>query len=259
MNKKVKIKPRKMIINVHINEGETIDTNWDKVNQKFVLKVKKGEKVVSARKVESTIQYERPKKPKILNKMEFSRSSEFTVSASDALKQYCQVWGIDTNRRNLFGHFANASGVTVCSTDGEDVFYPVAAILFGQTKGNPELFGWRNFIEFAVKDEHYDSNSKYGLIVDSELSEIPEMNAGNVAIHGDFYLPSNWKLIYATSDSGKECILNKVISESDKTSTKILNKLLERESNEESRALWAPITDEENAIVRWFFLPRNNG
>ncbi|MEZ9387330.1 hypothetical protein AB4181_09180 [Vibrio lentus] len=227
MNKKAKVKPRAMIINVHINEGETIDTNWDQVNQTLALKVKKGEQVVSARKIESTTQYERPKKPKILNKMEFSRSSEFTVSASDALKSYSQVWGIDTNRKDLFGHFANASGVTVCSTDGEDVFYPVASIIFGQTKGNPELFGWRKFIEFVVNDDHYDSNLKYGLIVDSELSEIPAMNEGNLAIHGNFYLPSNWKLIYATSDSGKECILNKVISESDKTSTKVLDKISE--------------------------------
>jgi len=248
-----------MIVNVHINDGETIDTNWDPVKQEIVLKVKRGEEVVSARKVELTTQYKRLKKPKILNKMEFSRSSEFTVSASDALKSYSQVWGIDTNKKDLFGHFANASGVTVCSTDGEGVFYPVAGILFGQTKGNPELFGWRNFIEFIVNDEHYDSNSKYGLIVDSELSEIPEMNAGDIAIHGDFYLPSNWKLIYATSDSGKECILNKVISESDKTSTKVLNRLLARESNEKSKDFWAPIMDEENANVGWIFLPRNNG
>ncbi|MDF9401536.1 hypothetical protein ABMX65_22720 [Vibrio vulnificus] len=259
MNKKAKIKPRTMIVNVHINEGETIETNWDQVNQKLSLKVKQGEEVVSARKIESTIQYERAKKPKILNKIEFSRSSEFTVSSSDALKSYNQVWGIDTNRKDLFGYFANVSGITVCSTDGEDVFYPVASIIFGQTKGNPELFGWRKFIEFVVNNEKYDSNSKYGLIVDSELSEISAINDGNVAIHGDFYLPSNWKLIYATSDSGKDSILNKVISESDKTSTKVLDKLAARKSNEESRDFWAPIVDEENANVGWFFLPRDNG
>lgn len=68
MNKKVKIKPRTMIVNIHINEGETIETNLDQVNQKFSLKVKQGEEIVSARKIESTIQYERLKSQKFLIK-----------------------------------------------------------------------------------------------------------------------------------------------------------------------------------------------
>lgn len=235
-------KPRKLAINIHINQGESIGGTWDEKEQRLSLRVLRDGKIVSARKIQLTAYYDRSKKPKILNQLEFRRSSEFTVSHDIAVTRYSQLWAIDTNRRELFGHIANVSGVTVCSTDGSNDYYPVLAIIFGKVFGNPELYAWRRFIEFVQTTPRYDAQHCYGLVVDSEFSLISSLNSRERAIHGHFVLPPNWTLIYATSDSGKEDILNRILAISDKMSTLVLDSIAGREANAKH---WLPVTNEE--------------
>lgn len=239
MNEK---KPRKANINIHIMEGDSINGIFNEKDQTFSLTVLRDNKTVSAKKVQLTTFYDRQKKPKILSQIEFRRSSEFTVSHSDSLKRYSQVWAIDTNNKEIFGQNAHVAAATVCSTDGADKYFPVLAIVFGQTKGNPELYGWRKFIELIQITNQYNPADRYGLVVDSEFSKISELNCRNLPIHGNFCLPENWDLIYATSDSGKESILNRILAESDKASTSVLDLISKKQSNAKH---WNPIIDEE--------------
>jgi hypothetical protein len=231
-----------MTINVHIEEGDSIEGDWDEKDKAFSIKVYRNRVNISAKNVQVTTFYDRTKKPKILNKIEFERSSRFTVRQSELLKQYEQVWAIDTNMKVLFNQAAHVSAITVCSTDGREDYFPVIAIIFGKTKNNPELYGWRKFIEFVQTSELYNQAHRYALIIDSELSNLPEFNNKKLAIHGGFYLPENWNLIYATSDSGKEYIINKLISTSDKASSLVLKKISDRQSNAK---YWNIIDDEE--------------
>lgn len=235
-------KPRKAIVNIHINDGDSIQGEWSQREQKLSMQVFRDGKNISAEKIEYTTLYERTRKPKILNKVEFKRSSEFTVSHSESLRNYNQIWAIDTNKKEIFGQVANVSAVTVCDCNGSEEYYPVLAIIFGLTKDTPELFGWRKFIEFVTLSGCHNPSHRYGLVVDSDFLRIAKINNKELPIHGSFFLPANWTLIYATSDSGKECIFNKILSESDKASSKILDMISGLESNAKH---WNAIVDEE--------------
>lgn len=241
-------KPRIMAIGLHIDEGDSVHGVWSEEAQRMTLRVIRDGKAVSARKVESTTYYERPKKPKILSRQEFSRSRDFTVSAEESVQLFSQLWAIDTNHKEIFGYSANAAVATVCGTDGAGTYYPVLAMVFGEVSGNPELFAWRRFIEFAQGASSYDAGAQYALVVDSELSMIPKLNDQSTPIHGKFYLPKNWKLIYATSDSGKESIFNQLIASSDRAASKVLNLIATKESNVKH---WLPVTDEEHHQPSW--------
>ena len=253
MNEK---KPRQAFINIHIEQGDSIEGIWDENGQALSLKVIRDRKNVSAKKVQLTTLYKRSNKPKILNQLEFSRSSEFTVNHSDSLKQYAQVWAIDTNKKVIFGQIAQVSAVTVCSTDGTEAYFPALAIIFGKTEGNPELYGWRRFIEFVQTTKQYNPEHRYGLVVDSEFSKISGFNSRNMAIHSNFYLPANWVLIYATSDSGKESIFNKLLAESDKASSAVLGLIAGSLSNAK---YWPPIIDEEQHQPAFLPLVESHG
>lgn len=243
-------KPRKMVITTHIEQGDSIEGVWDDKRGVLTLKVLRDGKNVSAQKVQMTTLYERPKKPKFLNQIEFKRSSEFTLEQSALLQRYEQLWAIDTNRKEIFDQLANVCVVTACNTSNPEEFTPILAIIFGETKNNPELYGWRKFIELVQNTEQYDLQKRYGLVVDSEFSNVSKFNDKSIPIHGNFYLPHNWDLIYATSDSGKENIFNKLLSESDKASSDLLKLIAQKKNNAKH---WNPILDEE--IHHPSFLP----
>jgi len=224
-------KPRALRVNVHIQKGDSVEGVFSKEKQQLHLKVLRDGKVVSADKVVLSETYDRPKGPKVLNQQEFKRSSHFTIDNSKILNQYEQVWGVDTNHKDVLGQTANVTGVTVCDPYGSGDYYPVLAIIFGKVKNNPELFGWRKFIEFIINSDCYDPKKRYALIVDSELGDIKLFNSREKAIHADFYLPDCWELIYASSDTGKDNILNKVIACSDKTANKMIELMSSIEKN----------------------------
>jgi len=235
-------KPRKSIVDVHIEEGDSVEGVWDEKRQTLALKVVRGGQNISAKKVQLTTLYERPKKPKFLNQTEFDRSSDFSLDENSILQKYAQVWAIDTNKKEIFDHIANVSAVTACNPNAPLEYQPVLAIIFGLTKNNPELYGWRRFIEFVQSTSQYDPECRYALIVDSELSNISDFNAQKIPVHGPFFLPSNWDLIYATSDSGKEYVFNRLVAEADKVSSEILRLISSKPSNVK---YWQHILDEE--------------
>lgn len=234
-------KPRSVRINIHIKDGDSIEGFFSKEKQQIKFKVIRAGEVVSAEKIVLSTTYDRPKGPKILNQQEFKRSSHFTVDNKKILNCYEQVWGVDTNHKDVFCQSANVTAVTVCDTNGSGDYYPVLAIIFGKVECNPELYGWRKFIEFIMMQDGYDPQKRFALIVDSELGDIQFFNAREKSIHMDFFLPDNWDLIYASSDAGKENILNKVIACSDKASSKIIELMSMLEKNKKH---WNVIEDE---------------
>lgn len=248
---KTKPQPRKALVNIHIETGDSINGVFDKQNQSLSLQVIRDDNIISAQKIEYTKYYLRSSnKPKFLNKIEFQSSSDFTLSDTEIVQKFDCMWAIDTNRKEIFGELANVSAITEGDTTGSGEYTATLAIIFGLTKDNPELFGWRQFINIIMTNIPNSSTRRFGLIVDSELDKISQFNSRKLPIHGDFFLPENWTLIYATSDSGKESIFNKMLSESDKTSSKVINWVSKLEKNVKH---WLPITDENTYIPT--FLP----
>lgn len=251
---KTKPKPRNGLVNIHIERGDSLEGVWHQTEQKMTFRVIRGGKVISAKKVNFAIYYMRDSnKPKFLNIVEFQKSSDFTVSHDEVLKQFDHIWAIDTNKKEVFGELANVSAITEADPSGSGDFRATLAIIFGLTKDNPELFGWRNFIEIIMANIKNSSEKKFALIVDSELSKISKFNNRELPLHGDFFLPENWRLIYATSDSGKESIFNRMLIESDKTSSKVISWMSKLEKNVKH---WLPITDENTHVPT--VIPLNN-
>ncbi|MEN8412361.1 hypothetical protein ABFP33_20625 [Acinetobacter bereziniae] len=239
---KKKSKPREAAVNIHIEQGDSIEGTWSQEEQKMTLRVMREGQNISAKKIEFNIYYMRDsKKPKFLNRIEFNKSSDFTLSHSDAIKQFDHCWAIDTNKKEIFGEIANISVITEGDPSGSGNFKAMFGMVFGLTVGNPELYAWRKFISFIMANIEGSSSKQFALIVDSELDKIGMFNERKLPLHGDFFLPENWSLIYATSDSGKESIFNKMLSESDNKATKLINWAAKLEKNVKH---WQPISDE---------------
>jgi hypothetical protein len=83
---------------------------------------------------------------------------------------------------------------------------------------NPETVGWQIIIRQIIKSPAYASSDTIGLIVDSELGKIQDINSGKVPYYHKLLLPPNIKLIYASSDSGKEFLPNMMIDYCEKGS-----------------------------------------
>jgi hypothetical protein len=56
-------------------------------------------------------------------------------------------------------------------------------------------------VDSEETDPRYSSSLKIGIIVDSSLNALQELNAGVAAIAGDWFLPKNMTLIYASAPS----------------------------------------------------------
>ena len=61
------------------------------------------------------------------------------------------------------------------------------------------------------------------MIVDSDLGNINKFNQRKKPLLASFYLPPNLQLLYASSDVGKENIVNKVLAVTDSISKQSLD------------------------------------
>lgn len=99
-------------------------------------------------------------------------------------------------------------------------------IFLAKQNSKPERYGWMKMIEAFLKYESYSKEMSYGVVVDSDLNFLPNINAREEAIINNFYLPHNMSLIYASADVGKDNFLNKFIKKTDRIANKTLNSAL---------------------------------
>ncbi len=97
--------------------------------------------------------------------------------------------------------------------------------LFWNIKDKEENIAWMTAIELIQKNPVVTENLKIGIIVDSDLGNIDRYNNRESPIYGNFYLPANMHLVYASTDGGKEYAANRLISLADKESSKLLTVL----------------------------------
>lgn len=233
------IKPRKMFVNVTVSSGDATTATWNEADQVLVLAVERDGKIVSAEAVESTIYYERPKKPKVLSKVHARRSGDFSLEQSEIVRRYAQCWAIDTSSEEAFEGRFNVAALCAVNPAGTGEVDRVGGLLFGKTSGNPERFGWRRWIEFLLQST--DAEQRYAIIVDSELREISSMNDRRKPIHGDFFLPENFDMIYATADAAADQVFNKAIKAADRLSQEMRRSL----QSEKNQRYFLDLIDEE--------------
>ena len=86
---------------------------------------------------------------------------------------------------------------------------------------NPEKVAIQNLIMGI----HYLPGSRIGIINDCDLGNMSKINSSEIPLLEDFYLPSAFTLIYASSDAGKDSIANQILADCDKHSREILREI----------------------------------
>jgi hypothetical protein len=151
------------------------------------------------------------------------------------LQKFDLIYAVDTNTKHIKGD--NISACTIiraefdqniinaitCNFQIIDTLYASNVQIFTEEK--------QALIEVIRKissDLNYQNNLKIALITDHDLGNLNKYNTQELALFGDFFLPSNFELLYASADVGKENILNILISECDKESSRFLKQFADK-------------------------------
>ncbi|MCI5210835.1 MAG: hypothetical protein D3910_19070, partial [Candidatus Electrothrix sp. ATG2] len=111
-------------------------------------------------------------------------------------------------------------------------FWPELYMDIFDYKGKPERFAWREFIKLIEKGSDYEGSNTFGVIVDSELGDIPSINSRSIPLYEDYLLPKNMDLIYASSDK-TGTVQNYMIKKCDQLATERIDYIEKRYSSPE--------------------------
>jgi len=172
----------------------------------------------------SEVSYERAKGPKVLSRV--PQPTEFLTFSTDAAmaKNYDFICAVDTNTREIGRKTLSVTGiVTVTNSrapDPEDTrgfwkFDVPFALVVSQPKASAEHLGWLGAAQYLHVNGYIRAGMRVGVIVDSDLGTISAFNQRKKPVIGPFYLPEGVQLIYATSDAGKESVVNKALATAD--------------------------------------------
>ena len=166
----------------------------------------------------STLQYSRDRKKggkKVLHKSPASKS-DIWFNSNRQLLDYDHLIAIDTNT-----HLVGRSTVSITaafhliprSHNSKNAYchYAVLALVeMWNIEEKPENVGWWQILQ-AIEKVSAHFTGDIGLIVDSDLGNHDDFNSGKKPIIGDYYLPKNVQLIYASDRGGPEHLSTKMI------------------------------------------------
>lgn len=181
--------------------------------------------------IEVLIFYEGKEKRKIINAFYFENILP-PATVHRLLLQYNHLFAIDTNTVN-FRDIGAMSFTTVYKgvmkdlgeahghMSGETIFQDYRL----NVPGNPEVSAWHVLIS-RIQEFNPKLTGRIGIIVDSELGKIKDINFRRAPLIDDFYLPPNFELIYASDGSGKEeYFSNKLLAVCDANSKRMLKEI----------------------------------
>ena len=186
--------------------------------------------------VNSKLYYDRETKPKIIAYSE-SSTPPFQ-NASLSLREYKYLCAIDTNTRKIQGRIVSVSIICLGMwvNEGEHTrfsFWPEVFMDFLDFTGKPERFAWSKFLKLIEKGDDYNGTNTFGVIVDSDLGDIPRINNRQIPLYEDYYLPQQMKLIYASSDK-LGTVQNVMIKKCDQLATERINEIEKMYSSPET-------------------------
>jgi hypothetical protein len=147
------------------------------------------------------------------------------------INRYDSIFAVDTNTVKLDGEELS---VTCCVRADIDFIEnkwnariePIDALVVSKPRVKPELIGWLDVISRI----NTDPSLKLGLVVDSELSLIPEFNLRRVPIADGIFLPQNIELVYASSDRDRNVPFNFLIAKCDEYASLLIDKIMQDSS-----------------------------
>jgi hypothetical protein len=180
--------------------------------------------------------YERQTKFKTLNWLSLPEN-RLVANPASVLRGFDLFYAIDTSYKKVNGELIAVTGIVAGRNAG--LLAPGATLVLYKfvccyelrgVVGNPENVGWMTVIEEVRKNASYDPRLDIGLIVDSNLGSLEQYNSRAKQIYGDFYLPHNMKLLYA-SDSAMDNIMNIMLNFSHKGSKNLLKHIIRTGNN----------------------------
>jgi hypothetical protein len=86
-----------------------------------------------------------------------------------------------------------------------------------------ENLGWIAALEQLYAAGHVAEGTRIGMIVDSDLGNIPAFNDRTLLVFEQSVLPAGVQLIYASADSGSENVINRVLQSAHDASKQVLD------------------------------------
>ncbi|WP_433816162.1 hypothetical protein [Flavobacterium johnsoniae] len=226
----MKSKKKPQIMKIFINSDKIPNLKFDKDSQILTISNLKKFDNPKLNQIKTEIIYERASgKDKVLHSQYFDRNS-FDFNFDDGLKnRYNMVFACDTNTKTIGQKKLSIGCLCILGfSETEYSLIPIRAIAFSSEESddvNPERVTWEYFLKYINNDKYKES--KICLFVDSELNKLNEINLGQNAVFKNYFLPKNITLNYASSDTGKEYIGNRLLSCADNASKELLNFLIE--------------------------------
>lgn len=184
--------------------------------------------------VYSELSYARPKGPKVLSRIPQSDPAVSFDMITALSKNFDFLCAVDTNDRLIRGKrvcvvavvafkIVAVPGASELKTSWQ-LSVPFALEYIGiHPRHKAEPFGWMAAHEHLIQLKEVDKNQRIGMVVDSELGSLIDINHRRQPVDGTDFLPEQLTLIYASADVGKENVLNRAIAVADSVSTKCLD------------------------------------
>lgn len=187
--------------------------------------------LLSPNEVEVLTFYEGKQKRKIINAFYFENASP-PATVHRLLERYNHLFAIDTNTvkferigalsfTTVYKGLLKDLGAAYGHSSGETVFQDYRL----NVPGNPEVSAWRVLIS-RIQESNPKPLGRIGIIVDSELGKLKDINFRRMPLIEDFYLPPNYELIFASDKSGKEeYFSNKLLAACEANSKRMIDEI----------------------------------
>ena len=228
MSSKQKMKPRFVTLEANFKDGSYPDSvTFNK--ETGILEFENNGELLTPKTANVEWAYARQKKEKPIRKYPIDEEN-IQLHPDYSLMQADTIYVIDTNTdtKNKISVSCILQGTPRLDENGEKIGIHFKSLPYLVVKGNiesPEKAGWCQLIKREVNEPGINIL----IIVDAYLDELELYNSGERPVLGEFYLPRNVNLMYASADVGKEHIVNKVMSQADKAATKMTKQILSGE------------------------------
>lgn len=184
------------------------------------------------------LSYDRSKGEKVLVRVPSKSNNQMFGINNLLFRDYDHIFAVDTATAFLgeegFSVTAIVTTKTFFTVDSHGIvtreksafYYAVPfCFLYRRPEGNPETLGWCLLIEELLRSTAYRKCRSIGIIVDSELGLINDINARRAPLRGRLRLPQNMTLLYA-ADAVAETAPNHLIRVADAAATQMRDEVL---------------------------------
>lgn len=215
---------RRRVITFYFTPNEEVDA-WAINEEKEELAFfKRGELTDEIRDVSVAVSYERKKKEKPLCRT-FLPSNTIALRPDGFLEHFDVVFAVDTNTRQINGTMRSIGAMSRLAITRREFAQSGRLKNIGFNVGmyqifvpqpdlpvNAERFIWKYAIQHIERQYAGRANSlRIALTVDSYYDDLPAFNTREKPYFQDERLPEWLTLFYASSDSGADLLLNKLI------------------------------------------------